>query len=114
MLKRKTIETVEEYDSNGKLTKKIVTETLEDDGGYTLPNYPPTYPWTEPYYPWVVRPTVTWSDRSNSTPVSDGGCTCYHTRNLFDEYDPWKPRSSNSEADSILEILRRAVPLAKQ
>lgn len=31
MIKTKTIETVEEYDSNGKLTRKTITETEETD-----------------------------------------------------------------------------------
>lgn len=31
MIKRKVIETVEEFDANGKLTRKVTTETTEDD-----------------------------------------------------------------------------------
>lgn len=31
MIKRKIVETTEEYDANGKLTRKSTTETIEDD-----------------------------------------------------------------------------------
>lgn len=31
MIKRKTIETVEEFDVDGKLTRKVITETTEED-----------------------------------------------------------------------------------
>lgn len=40
MIKRKVIETVEEYDENGKLTRKVITETNEDD----QTNYQQYYP----------------------------------------------------------------------
>lgn len=69
MLKRKTIETVEEYDSNGKLVKKTVTETQEDDPNY-LPYFPITYPLTEPYDPVKVwNPEVTYGDTTGCKPT---------------------------------------------
>lgn len=52
MVKTKTVETIEEYDENGKLIKKTVTETEETDDSPV--RYPYSYPvWTptiwEPY-----------------------------------------------------------------
>lgn len=38
MLKRKTIETVEEFDENGKLVRKMTTETEETDDNSTWYN----------------------------------------------------------------------------
>lgn len=39
MIKRTIIETVEEYDENGKLTRKTTTETKEDDDTGYAPIY---------------------------------------------------------------------------
>jgi hypothetical protein len=63
MIKRKTIETVEEYDANGKLTRKVTTETNEDDNSPQVP-YVPTYPnW------WWTYPQVTYgNDKTESVP----------------------------------------------
>lgn len=40
MIKREIVETTYEYDSEGKLIRKTVTETKEDDSNYySYPNY---------------------------------------------------------------------------
>lgn len=54
MLKRITIVTVEEFDSNGKLAKKTVTETLEDDGENQY--YHALNPF-DSYDPWTAKST---------------------------------------------------------
>lgn len=48
MIKTKTVETVEEFDENGKMTRKTVTETEETDDSpvryqYTTIPYCPNY-----------------------------------------------------------------------
>ena len=47
MIKRDVTETVYEYDKEGKLIKKTVTETHEEDGNTTM-----TWPYTTPYWHW--------------------------------------------------------------
>ena len=47
MIKRDVTETVYEYDKEGKLIKKTVTETHEEDGNTTV-----TWPHTTPYWRW--------------------------------------------------------------
>lgn len=47
MIKRDITETVYEYDKEGKLVKKTVTETHEEDGTTTV-----TWPYTTPYWNW--------------------------------------------------------------
>lgn len=53
MVKTKTVETIEEYDENGKLVKKTVTETEETDDSPVRYSYK-TVPWVapawDPYY----------------------------------------------------------------
>lgn len=80
MIKRKIVETVEEYDANGKLVRKTTTETEEDDTTesypHTYPAYPcPTYPLqpiTLPIQPIEITgtgtkyPEITWSNTSGS------------------------------------------------
>ena len=44
MTKRHVVETVEEYDDNGKMTRKTITETDEEDNSKYTWNYPyPVY-----------------------------------------------------------------------
>lgn len=52
MIKRDITETVYEYDKEGKLVKKTVTETHEEDGNTTI-----TWPYTTPYHPYVTCDT---------------------------------------------------------
>lgn len=82
MIKRKIVETVEEYDANGKLVRKTTTETEEDDTAeyqpYTYPVYPyPTYPLqpsilpNQPIEITCTKPCtkpfeITWSNTSGS------------------------------------------------
>ena len=52
MVKTKTVETVEEYDENGELVKRTVTETEETDDSpvrYSYQTAPIVYPPFEPY-----------------------------------------------------------------
>lgn len=44
MVKRTIKETVNEYDSDGKLIKQTITETTEDDDTIYYPSYPIQYP----------------------------------------------------------------------
>jgi hypothetical protein len=61
MIKRKTIETVEEFDTNGKLVRKVTTETNEDDDGTVQ-----TYPWWgTPYNPAYPQVTYTSGTTAN-------------------------------------------------
>jgi hypothetical protein len=57
---RKIIETVEEYDANGKLTRKTVTETTEEGAAEKL--YEPYPWWINPFHP--NAPTVTYTSTS--------------------------------------------------
>lgn len=56
MIKRDTTETIYEYDKEGKLIKKTVTETHEEEEGTTLtyPAYPtnPCGPTNDPNENW--------------------------------------------------------------
>ena len=47
MIKRDITETVYEYDKEGKLVKKTVTETHEEDSNTSI-----TYPYTSPSWRW--------------------------------------------------------------
>ena len=60
MIKRKITETIEEYDNNGKLKKKIITITEEDnsDSYYPQINTPIPNQQTIPYNP--NQPYITW------------------------------------------------------
>lgn len=54
MIKRDTTETIYEYDEEGKLIKKTVTETHEEEEGTTLTYSYPTNPcspnwWKQPF-----------------------------------------------------------------
>lgn len=56
MIKTKTIETVEEFDENGKLVKKTTTETEETDDNptrYTTTTTPDRSPWY--YNPFLIN-----------------------------------------------------------
>lgn len=56
MIKRDITETIYEYDKEGKLIKKIVTETHEEEEGTTL-----TYPYiTNPCTPGTGAPSNDW------------------------------------------------------
>lgn len=67
---RKTIETIEEYDTNGKVTRKTVTETTEDEHPAPITIYP-TYP-MYPTYPNPWQPSVTYWTSDNVTVRSPG------------------------------------------
>lgn len=74
MIKRDTTETIYEYDKEGKLIKKTVTETHEEEEGTTLtyPVYPtnPCNPNTNtPSNDWWKQPYVTWSNAGQITPT---------------------------------------------
>lgn len=45
MIKRTITETIEEYDTNGNLIRKITTKTEEEDKNYPTPPIITTYPW---------------------------------------------------------------------
>lgn len=66
MIKRDTTETIYEYDKEGKLIKKTVTETHEEEEGtiLTYPAYPtnPCGPTNDPNKNWWKQPYVTWSN----------------------------------------------------
>ena len=75
MIKRDTTETIYEYDKEGKLIKKTVTETHEEEEGTTL-TYPfcpcPTNPCTptnDPNKNLWQQPYVTWSNAGPITPT---------------------------------------------
>lgn len=57
MIKRDITETIYEYDKEGKLIKKIITETHEEEEGTTL-TYP-VYP-TNPCNPNTNTPSNDW------------------------------------------------------
>ena len=69
MVKRTVTETIYEYDKQGILIKKTVTETKEEEDNTTL-----TYPSTPPYpcpcprdgAPWWKEPYVTWANGTTS------------------------------------------------
>ena len=58
MIKRDIVETVYEYDKEGKLVSKTVTETHEEDTNITT-NTPPSW-WTYPSQNWP--PYITCND----------------------------------------------------
>lgn len=73
MIKRKIVETVEEYDANGKLVRKTTTETEENDTTEYQPYPCPTYPLQPsilPNQPIEITCTkpfeITWSNTSGS------------------------------------------------
>ena len=71
MIKRDTTETIYEYDKEGKLIKKTVTETHEEEEGTTL-TYPyPTNPCSPstgtPNNDWWRQPYITWN---NTNPLT--------------------------------------------
>ena len=70
MIKRTTIETIEEYDSNGKLIKKTTTETREEDES-GLTTYPSNIPQPNPYW----NPSITW-DSTTPHPIRYDQITC--------------------------------------
>ena len=75
MIKRNTTETIYEYDKEGKLIKKTVTETHEEEEGTTLtyPVYPtnPCNPSTStPSNDWWKQPHVTLSNAGQITPTA--------------------------------------------
>ena len=61
MIKRKTIETVEEYDANGKLLRKVTTETDNDvnENVYPISPFAPYYPWDTGAW-WGIYPPYYW------------------------------------------------------
>ena len=78
MTKRDTTETIYEYDKEGKLIKKIVTETHEEEDGTTL-----TYPYiTNPCTPsndWWKQPYVNWNNVGPITPTANDSVTHTNT-----------------------------------
>lgn len=74
MIKRDTTETIYEYDKEGKLIKKTVTETHEEEEGtiLTYPAYPtnPCNPNTNtPSNDWWKQPYVTLNNAGQITPT---------------------------------------------
>ena len=68
MVKRTVTETIYEYDKQGNLVKKTVTETHEEEDNTTLtyPSYPTNpCPNTTPG-DWWKRPYITWSNGTTS------------------------------------------------
>lgn len=89
MTKTHIIETIEEYDGNGKITRKTVTETTEENND-PAPSYTPQW-WTlgSPSYPTYAdkitccdndseRTTTTTNhcEHSNDTACSCDCCEC--------------------------------------
>lgn len=65
MIKRDIVETVYEYDKEGKLVSKIVTETHEEDTNITT-NTPPSW-WTyDPSRNWPPHITCTNNKTNNN------------------------------------------------
>lgn len=84
MIKRNTTETIYEYDKEGKLIKKTVTETHEEEEGTTLtyPVYPtnPCNPNTNtPSNDWWKQPYVTLSNAGPITPTANDPVTYTNT-----------------------------------
>lgn len=82
MVKRDITETIYEYDKEGKLIKKTITETHEEEEGTTLtyPGYPyPTNPCTPNTIPdddwWRKPPYITWSNTGSSDTTGTYGNT---------------------------------------
>lgn len=69
MIKRKTVETIEEYNEKGELIRKTVTETTEDDSSEPTPSYPWWWnqPTTAPYTP----PYVTYCNTNVTPPIDN-------------------------------------------
>jgi hypothetical protein len=68
MIKRTITETICEYDKEGKLIKKTVTETNEEEDNTTLtyPSYPTlTNPCNDDWH--RNQPYVTWCNGTNDT-----------------------------------------------
>ena len=62
MIKRKTVETVYEYDKDNKIVRKTITETEEEDTNDYRPGYTPYFPGvTQPVYPGDVYCNITTS-----------------------------------------------------
>lgn len=71
MIKRDITETVCEYDKEGKLVRKVVTETHEEENN-TITNYPWTYVnRTQPYCGDTVPCTLTTTMKYNSDCCAD-------------------------------------------
>ena len=71
MTKTHIIETIEEYDANGKITRKTVTETTEENNDPT-PSYWPQ--WYSTGSPTWADQTITYcnSGSSRTTATSEG------------------------------------------
>ena len=64
MTKRKITETVYEYDKDGKVTKKTVTETEEEDDTIYVPS------WTQtPYTPYNSGPYYVTTTNQEGKPI---------------------------------------------
>lgn len=83
MIKRTTIETIEEYDANGKLTKKTTTETHEEDES-VFTSYPSNVPQPNPYWP----PSITWDTTGNPPPIRYDQVTCNDFASTAAKPDP--------------------------
>lgn len=85
MIKRKTKETIKEYDENGRVTRETMTETEEEDNNVYSPYQ--TYPSipTSPSPWWSIEPYCT------ATPPS------YTTTNTKGE---WQNAKRDSDADA--------------
>jgi len=68
MAKRKVIETIEEYDGDGKLTKKTTIETTEGDDAVCFPSYP-TFPAVNTWNLNVTHETGASFPSTTATPI---------------------------------------------
>ena len=82
MIKRTVTETICEYDKEGKLVKKTVTETHEEEDNTIL-----TYPWNTPDGThdknWWQQPYVTWSNGTNGDEAKPISTTTTTTHNDY-------------------------------
>lgn len=78
MTKTHIIETIEEYDTNGKITRKTVTETTEENND-PAPSYTPQW-WTpgSPSYP-TYADKITYCDNNDSERTTITTNHCEHS-----------------------------------
>lgn len=81
MIKRDIVETVYEYDKEGNLVSKVVTETHEEDTNITT-NTPPSWWWTydtsrnwPPYFTCTNSKTNDYVTKHEITMTSSDGTT---------------------------------------
>ena len=84
MTKTHIIETIEEYDANGKITRKTVTETTEENTDQA-PSYTPQW-WTpgSPSYPtYADKITCRDYDSERTTTTATNRCDCSNDTTCF-------------------------------